>query len=254
MIEKCILITGATGAIGEALACAYAAPGVMLHLHGRNLAKLNEVAENCRKRGASVVPQTLDVRDVPALRGWLEKLCCERLPDLMIVNAGMNTNVGPDGAGEPWGEAEAVLDINLRATMVMVDSVLPAMRRRGMGQIALVSSLAAYYGLPMTPSYCASKAGVKAYGEALRGWVADDGIRINVIMPGYVESTMCSEMPGPKPFMWQPERAARRIIRGLARDEPRISFPFPLNFGTWWLAVLPSGVSQFFLRLLNYRA
>ncbi|HNI73520.1 MAG TPA: SDR family NAD(P)-dependent oxidoreductase, partial [Accumulibacter sp.] len=108
--------------------------------------------------------------------------------------------------------------------------------------------------LPITPSYCASKAGLKAYGEALRGWLAPEGIWINVVMPGYVESKMCREMPGPKPFLWSPERAAAYIRRGLARNRARISFPFPLNFGTWWLAVLPAGLSWRILRLLNYSA
>ena len=254
MTSKRILITGATGAIGSALACAYAETGVSLCLHGRNEARLNEVADACRKQGAVVQTYSLDVRDVAALRAWLADLWEDAPIDLMIVNAGMNTHVMEDGRNEPWDEAEAVLDINLRATMAMCDELIPAMRARQAGQIALVSSLAAYYGLPMTPAYCATKAGVKAYGEALRGWLADSGVRINVIMPGYVTSKMCSEMPGPKPFLWTPERAARRISRGLARNEARITFPFPLDFGTWWLAVLPSAVSQWILRLLNYRA
>jgi short-subunit dehydrogenase len=126
------------------------------------------------------------------------------------------------------------------------------MRMRGRGQIALVSSLAAYFGLPVTPAYCASKAGLKAYGEALRGWLAPQGVKVNVIMPGYVKSPMCDDMPGPKPFLWSPERAAKTIQRGLARDKARISFPFPLNWGTWWLAVLPACVSTRIVRWLGF--
>jgi short-subunit dehydrogenase len=243
------LITGATSAIGSALADVYAQQGVTLYLHGRNETKLVEVAERSRTKGAEVKTQRLDVRDFPALRGWLETL---GPLDLVIVNAGMNTHIGPAGEPEPWEAVEALLDVNLKAAMVVSQTVLPAMRARGSGQIALVSSLAAYFGLPVTPAYCASKAGLKAYGEALRGWLGPEGIRVNVIMPGYVKSMMCDDMPGPKPFLWPPERAAKVIRRGLERDKARISFPFPLNWGTWWLAVLPAGISIRIVRWLGY--
>lgn len=248
-----ILITGATGAIGGALAEVYAAPGVELHLHGRNEAKLAAVGSRCTVLGAAVLSQRFDVRDMAALRGWLDDICAMEALDLVIINAGMNTDIGPAGEGEPWDEVEALIDINLKASLAMVHAVLPAMRRRGSGQIALVSSLAGYFGLPVTPAYCASKAGIKAYGEALRGWLAPEGIKVNVVMPGYVESAMCDAMPGPKPFLWRPARAAKFIRRGLERDKARISFPFPLNLGTWFLAVLPVAVSLRILRLLGYQ-
>lgn len=252
MCER-VLITGATGAIGGALARAYAAPGVELHLHGRNAEQLNRVARQCMQAGAQVHIEICDLRDRVSMSTWLGRIQQREALDLVILNAGMNTNIGAAGEPEPWVDAEAVIDLNLTATMALAHAVLPAMRRRGRGQIALVSSLAGYFGLPVTPAYCASKAGVKAYGEALRGWLAPEGIRVNVIMPGYVESPMCEAMPGPKPFLWPPERAASFIRRGLAKDKARISFPFPLNLGTWFLAVLPVAISLRILALLGYR-
>lgn len=245
-----ILITGATSAIGSALAQAYAWSGITLFLHGRNTAKLSEVVESCRMKGAEVVPCSLDLRDFVALRQWLASLGAL---DLVIINAGMNTHIGHHGEPEPWADVEALLDVNLKAAMVIVDAVLPLMRSRGRGQIALMSSLAGYFGLPLTPAYSASKAGLKAYGEALRGWLAPEGIKINVIMPGYVQSPMCDEMPGPKPFLWAPERAAKVIRCGLERNKARISFPFPLNWGAWWLAVLPASLSIWIVRILGFK-
>jgi len=201
------------------------------------------------EKGAEVQTQRFDLRDFSALDIWLAGL--EAL-DLVIINAGMNTHVGSAGEPEPWDEVEALLDVNLKAAMRITQTVLPAMRARRVGQIALISSLAGYFGLPVTPSYCASKAGLKAYGEALRGWLGPEGIKVNVIMPGYVKSPMCDDMPGPKPFLWSPERAAKVIRKGLERDQARISFPFPLNFGTWWLAVLPAELSIRIVRWLGY--
>jgi short-subunit dehydrogenase len=236
-----ILITGATSAIGKALAIAYAAPGMTLYLHGRDGSRLTEVAEACVAAGAVVHPLQADVRDTATMDAWLRGL--DAL-DLVIVNAGVNAHVSPTKELEPWHDVETILDVNLKAAIAAVHAVLPAMRRRGRGQIALMSSLAGYYGIPLTPTYSASKAGLKAYGEALRALFAPEGIAINVIMPGFVSSPMCNDMPGAKPGLWTPEQAATVIKRRLARNTARISFPFPLNLGTWWLAVVPAWWSQ----------
>ncbi|BBL34178.1 hypothetical protein Nstercoris_00409 [Nitrosomonas stercoris] len=244
-----IFITGATGALGSALALTYARPGVMLYLHGRQQDRLQQITDKCIERGAQVTPCLLDLRDFVALQDWLQALT-EPL-DLVIINAGMNTHAAA-GELESWDEVAALLDVNLKAAMLIVHLVLPAMRKRGAGQIALISSLAGYFGLPAIPAYSASKAALKAYGEALRGWLAPEGIHVNVIMPGYVESPMCDAMPGPKPWVWSPQQAALAIHRGLIRDQARISFPFPLNWGAWWLAALPSALSHRIVRWLGY--
>ena len=249
-----VLITGATGAIGSALARAYAAPGVTLFLQGRKVDQLSTVADQCRLLGAHAETAAFDLRQREQLSRWLSDVCKQNVPDLIIVNAAININGGADNAGENWQDVDTLLEVNIRAALATVNGVLPSMRQRGHGQIALLSSLAAYHGLPMTPSYCASKAALKAYGEGLRSWLAAENIQVNVVMPGYVNSAMCDDMPGPKPFLWQPDKAAQTIKRGLAANQARISFPFPLNLGTWFLAVLPAGLSQRLLRLFGYAA
>ena len=249
---RCIVITGATGGIGGALAPAYAAPGVTLILQGRRVERLQALAEQCRNAGARVLVAELDVRDLAALRAWVRQISEQEQPDLVIVGAGVNTDVGPDGAGEVWENTCALIEINVLAAMATVEAALPAMRARRQGQIALFSSLAGWRGLPTTPSYSASKAAMKAYGESIRDWLAPEGIKVSVIMPGYVESKMCDEMPGPKPFLWSPEKAAQRIQRGLAADQPRISFPFPLNLGCWALGIIPQRMSSMILRWMHY--
>jgi short-subunit dehydrogenase len=251
---RCILITGATGAIGGALAMEYAGPDTTLVLHGRRATRLTEVAAAAQAAGARVLTHDGDVRDAAGLRAWLAEVSTTEPIDLFIATTGVNTNIGADGAGERWEATAALLDTNIRGTIAAVDAVLPAMRRRGRGQIALLSSLAAYHGLPITPSYCASKAALKAYGEALRGWLRADGIRVSVVMPGYVDSDMCRAMPGPKPQLLSPRQAARIIRRRLAADRPRISFPVPLSWGCWWLSVMHPSLAQRILRLVGYGA
>jgi len=250
---RCVLITGATGAIGGALAREYAEPGTRLILHGRKQEVLDALASQCRERGAEVELESVELTDDTALHAWLDDLARRGLPDIVIANAGRNTHVGrKPGELEPWHEVSDLLAINLRAPMAMANALAPRMAARGSGQLVFISSLAAWHGLPITPSYRASKAGIKAFGEGLRGWLSRHGVGVSVVMPGYVESAMCDGMPGPKPWLWPPERAARVIKAGVAANKARISFPFPLDVGCWWLAVLPAGISQWLLRKLGY--
>lgn len=254
ILPRCIFITGATGGIGGALAPAYAAPGVTLILQGRRLDRLEQMAQQCRALGARVLLEAMDVRDLDALRAMVTRVSEAEQPDLILVGAGLNTAVGANGEAERWDDSLALLQVNVLAAMATVEAALPAMRARGAGQIALFSSLAGWRGLPVTPTYSASKAAIRVYGEAIRDWLAPEGVKVNVILPGYVESKMCFEMPGPKPFLLTPEKAAQRIKAGLAANRGRISFPFPLNFGTWLLGVIPQRLSSFILRGLNYSA
>jgi short-subunit dehydrogenase len=144
--------------------------------------------------------------------------------------------------------------VNMMATMATVQVVVPFMRQQRQGQIALISSLAAWYGLPITPAYSASKAAIKNYGEALRAPLAADGIEVSVVLPGFVSSAMSRTVPGPKPFLMTADRAAQLIIKGLAKKKGRISFPFPLNLGCWLLALLPASISGWLVRKFGYHA
>jgi short-subunit dehydrogenase len=242
-----ILITGASGGIGAALALACAAPGRALFLQGRNESRLRELAAACSDQGSRVETRVLDLADIAALIAWVEQLAPR--VDLGIVNAGVTSNVR---VGEGWNEIDRVLQVNVRAALATAATLAGAMRARGAGQIALVSSIAAWFGLPLTPAYSASKAAVKAYGEALRGGLASAGVEVSVVMPGFVRTPMAAQFPGPKRFMLSPEDAARRILRGLERNQARIAFPFASSFAMWALGALPASLSQRLLASLGY--
>lgn len=247
-----ILITGATGAIGGALAHEYAAPGTTLILHGRRNEPLQALAQQCREQGAAVETSSVELTDDDALGSWLGALCTRHVPDIIIANAGQNTHPDTGKPLEDWQATSDLLAINLRTPMAMANQLAPQLIARGSGQLVFISSLAAWHGLPTTPAYSASKAGIKAFGEGLRSRLAASGVGVSVVMPGYVSSPMCQAMPGPKPWEMPPQRAAQRIRRGIEGNRARISFPFPLSFGCWWLAVLPAGISQRLLPLMGY--
>ncbi|GAB2721300.1 SDR family NAD(P)-dependent oxidoreductase [Halomonas garicola] len=252
MPDTTVLITGATGAIGGALARRYAAPDTHLILHGRRQDALEALARHCRCQGARVSTSCAELTDPAALSLWLDEVSAAAVPDIAIACAGKNAHPSAPGELEPAADAQAVLALNLAVPVAMAQHFVPPMRARGSGQLVFISSLAAWYGLPTTPTYSASKAGIKAYAEGLRGWLKPFGIGVSVVMPGYVTSSMCQAMPGPKPDEWPPTRAARVIQRGIRANRARIAFPFWLNWGARWLGLLPAGLSQRLLKRLGY--
>jgi short-subunit dehydrogenase len=241
---RSILITGASNGIGAALAESYAAPGNHLALSGRDPARLSAVAERCRGRGATTAETIVDVTDAAAVAAWVEAADRAAPLDLAIANAGIQGGLFGAGRSETLLEVERVMRVNFAGTCNTVHPVLAAMRPRRSGQIALVASLAALRGLPYSPGYCASKAALKAYGEALRGWLRPEGIAVAVVLPGFVETRMSNSVHGPKPLMISAERAAHVIRRGLARGRRQIAFPFSLYLGMHLLRILPAGLAD----------
>ena len=251
-MNQTVFITGVTGAIGRALATKYASLNYNLVLHGRDESKLHEIASECRTSGVEVKTCVIDLTDTEQVIVETGKLLKDIVPDIFIANAGVNINLGEANLGEHLEDIATLVDVNIKSVFIMSNLMAKAMTDKASGQIVLISSLAGFFGLPITPSYSASKSAIKSYGEALRGWLAPAGVGVTVILPGYVQSAMCDNMPGPKPFLLAPDRAADIIYKAVRRNKARVSFPFPLNLGTWFLSVLPPSVSLWILKRLNY--
>ncbi len=236
---RSILITGASSGIGEALARHYAGPGVYLALSGRDASRLEAVAQSCRARGAEAETAVLDVADRDAMRRWMEDFDRRRPLDLVIANAGIAGDSGGRGGDLNEDQTRDIFAVNMAGVLNTLFPAIGPMRQRGRGQLALVSSLAGFRGLPSSPAYSASKVMVKAYGEALRGVLADDGVGVSVICPGFVESRITAKNKFPMPLIMTADKAARIIARGLSRNRLLIAFPWPLAAILWSLNLLP---------------
>lgn len=243
---RSILITGASSGIGTALVQAYAAPNVRIAMSGRNAERLEEVALAAREAGTEAVPHVVDVADRDAMRAWIEAEDAHRPLDLVIANAG----IGISRRDAPSLEAmtDATFATNVHGVFHTVHPALERMRERGRGQIAIMSSLASLMGMPGAAPYAASKAAVRSYGEGLRGALHREGIEVNVICPGFVESRMTDGNRFPMPFLMDAPKAARIIVRGLARNKPRIAFPWQTYWPLRALQMLPIALSDRLLR------
>jgi len=247
-----ILITGASRGIGKALAKAYAGAGVVLGLIARDKDQLDGVTAECKKRGAMVIPACIDVRESSRLMQWITTFDEKYPVDLVVANAGVTSFPGPSGELESIESTHHVLNINIYGVVDTIYPLLHKMQRRGRGQIGIVSSLAAYHGMAVTPSYCASKAAIKCYGEALRGWLRPFNVHVSVICPGYVRSNLSDGFPGPRVFLISSDKAASLIQKGLAKKKGCIAFPTLLHFGMKLLSFLPPWLADRILTRFCY--
>ena len=246
------LITGASSGIGEALAVASARRGDRLFICGRNAERLSAVAERCRSLGATVRADTLDVSDEAATRAWIMSCDADAPLDRVFANAGVAT-------GEESEEnVRRTFSINVGGT---VNTVMPAIAlfaartsefaaERRAPHIVMTASIAGYGPLKSCPSYSATKSCIKTWGLSLRGMLAEKGIRVSVICPGFVRSRITDRNTCPMPFFMEADAAAGIILERLDRNIGLIAFPWPMRLATWLLSVLPFCLNEFVNRFL----
>lgn len=248
---KNVLITGASSGIGEALAVLYARSGAEnLFLSGRNAKRLKDVVERCKHFGANAEGKIIDVADKEAMKKWILECNEKATLNLVFANAGVST-----------GEETSENIYNTFNTNVMgvLNTVTPAVElyrnypENPVKTIAITSSIAGYHGLSACPSYSASKACVKAYGEALRNSLRTEGIDVNVICPGFVRSRITDKNTCPMPFFMEAEKAADIIYRGINKNIGLIAFPWPMRLGVWLLSILPNCLSDFIYSRLPHK-
>lgn len=223
MSAKTILITGASSGIGASLARAYAAEDVTLLLWGRDAARLDAVAVDCRSCGASVAIQVFDLRDAPGFA----KLLTDAPPlDIAIFNAGLGGTAPADAAAEAPGTVQVIAEVNFIAPIVGANAVAGAMAGRGTGHIVLVGSITESFPLPMAPTYAATKAGLKMFAEAFGIRMEKHGVKVTLVSPGFIDTPMSRQVKEAKPFLMDADTAAAIIKRRVAAGARTVVVPW----------------------------
>lgn len=241
-----VWITGASSGMGYEMALQLARGGAMVAASARSADSLAKLAAE----HANITPFPLDVTNPAAVAETTQRIAATLGPiDLAILNAGV-WHPMPAKDFKAAQVAEAV-NVNFLGITNALEPLIPVMLARGTGHIALVSSVAAYRGLPQSAAYAPTKAAINNLAECLHAELYDKGITVSLVCPGFVETPMTRVNRFPMPFIIKADDAARRIIRGLTRRRYEIAFPWPMALLTKAGRLAPNRAYFWILRMFN---
>ncbi|HET7371492.1 MAG TPA: SDR family oxidoreductase [Gammaproteobacteria bacterium] len=183
--NKTALVTGASQGIGPFIARALSAEGARVVLTARSIDKLEGVVRSIRERGGEAIAVQADITDDTARANLVKRarIEFERI-DVLVNNAGVDDIVHYE-----WQKPEEIrslLEVNLLAPLLLTRQILPDMLERGDGHIVNIASLAGRTGMPYAVAYAASKAGLAQWSLSLRAELAERGVRVSLVSPGFV--------------------------------------------------------------------
>jgi short-subunit dehydrogenase len=222
-----VLITGASSGIGRALALEFARQGYPVGLVARRTEALESLAQEVRSAGGTAELAAADVGSEPALTAAVASLEAAQGPvEILVANAGISRKV--TAAQLNLADLALVMEVNYLGAVRAAAAVLPGMLERGRGQLVVVSSVAAFRGLPGSGAYSASKAAISNFWEALRGELREVGIACTTIHPGYIDTPLTQKNKYPMPFLVDVNVAARKMVRGIQARKRQVNLPWQM--------------------------
>ncbi len=231
-----VLLTGATGGLGAAMARAIKAEGGRLVLSGRNREVLDALAEEL-----DAIAAPCDLTDRAALRALLAE---HGDADVLIANAAVPASGALDSFTED--ELDRVVEANLTAPIQMVRAVVPGMVERGRGHVVLISSLGGKVASPGASMYAATKFGIRGFAFGLRQDLERTGVGVSVISPGFIREAGMFAKSGaegtlpPGVGTSSPQEVADATVDAIQRDRFEVTVaPLPMRLGATFGLAFP---------------
>ena len=240
--QKKIWITGASSGIGKALAEKFASEGWQVAISARRKEILDEMANN-----KNIFSYPLDVTNQQQINEAFSKIINEfGSLDLCVFSS---------GTYDPKLEQEInikqnkfVMDTNFFGVLYCIKAVEKYFKDKKSGHISIVSSVAAYRGLPNSSGYGPSKAALTNLTESLYFDFKKYNVRISLVSPGFIKTPLTDKNDFPMPFIKSPEFAADKMFKGLTKTKAfEIHFPKTLTLLLKFLRILPYRVYLFLI-------
>lgn len=231
-------VTGASSGIGRALALNLAREGFTVFATARSEGDLATLSEEAESLKGKIIAAPGDVTDAEAMAEIVRRIDAEAGGlALAVFNAGVYLPV--------YGETLKVEDfdksfaVNLLGVVNGLVPALERMKAQRRGQLAIVSSVTGYGGMPTSAAYGATKAALINMAESLKFDLDKFGVRIQVINPGFVDTPATADNAFAMPALMQPDDAAARIAAGLKSTAFEITFPRRFTYVLKLLQFLP---------------
>ena len=234
--KKKIWITGASTGIGRALAIKFSNEGWQVAASARRESLLQDL----NKINLNIHPFPLDVRNEPeakkVFKNILEKF--QNL-DICVFCAGIHD---PESEKKLSSEKiREIMETNFFGTLNCVMAVNSYFREKQSGHISIVSSVAAYRGLPAASGYCASKAALTNLAESLYFDFKRYNVKVSLVSPGFIKTPMTDQNKFPMPMKKSPEYAAEKMFIGLTKKNVfEIHFPLAFTIMMKLIRVMPN--------------
>jgi short-subunit dehydrogenase len=240
MTPPLVFITGASSGIGQALAARYAKAGWRLALAARRVGEIEKWAASQSLGRERCIAYAADVQQIDSIVGAGQRCIDEQgLPDVVIASAGVS--IGMDSEiRHDLDMMRDMFELHNVGTAATFHPFLGGMRARRSGTLVGIASVSAIRGLPGHGAYCASKAGVVAYCESLRGDCRGSGIRVVTILPGYVATPLTAGNTYGMPFMLQADVFAERAFRAIEAGVSYRVIPWQMGVVAKLMRLLPN--------------
>ncbi|AVX03705.1 dehydrogenase/reductase SDR family member 7C-A [Maritalea myrionectae] len=242
---KHIWITGASTGIGRALAKKLDADGALVSVSARSEDKLNSLVSE----GQNIRAFPVDVTDVSMMNAAIDMIADRAPIDFVVLGAGAWTIMDSDQMD--MAPIRTGMEVNYFGTLNAVDKLIPMMKTRGVGHIAIIASVAGYRGLPRSIAYSPTKAALINLAEILKVELEPHNIGVSIVNPGFVDTPLTQDNPFPMPGLMSADEAAEALYKGLAKRKFEISFPFGFTLVMKMLRVAPNWLYLFVMRRIR---
>jgi short-subunit dehydrogenase len=259
--DNVVVITGASDGIGREVALQLADQGAWLALAARDAAKLEEAAAACRARGGRAIAVPTDVGDEAQCRRLVERTVQEygRI-ETLVNNAGVSMWARLDQVTD-LAPFESMMRVNYMGSVWCTHAALPH-HKRSRGRIVAVASLTGLTGVPTRSGYAASKHAMAGFFDSIRIELADEGVSVTVVYPGFVSTGIRERAYGPdgEPLraspvresqVMTPEECARQIVDAAAARRRELIMTMRGKVGAWIKLIAPGVVDRIARRAIE---